>query len=154
MKSSRLSTEPWWTPTFTSNSSLYPSPTRTWLRALAYIPYTSTIHSSTPSFFSAHQLIFKALDQTPSLRPWKPCRGSCWQLDTSLAAAWQQRLHLLCLCWDEAKLGIVNWHQLSDKAVQNPLQVFHDLLCQLETTVVAPFQCIPLSLVVDTNWHT
>ena len=28
----------------------------------------------------------------------KPCRVSCWQLGTSLAAAWQLRLHLLFLC--------------------------------------------------------
>ena len=60
MKSSGLSTEPWWTLTFTSNSSLYPSPTQTRLRALAYIPYTShTIHSSTPRFLSAHQMTFQ-----------------------------------------------------------------------------------------------
>ena len=60
MKSSGLSTDPWWTPTFTSNSSLYPSPTRTRLRAFAYIPCTSrTIHSSTPSFLSAHQMTFR-----------------------------------------------------------------------------------------------
>ena len=62
MKRSGLSTEPWWTPTFTSNSSVYPAPTR------------------------------------------KPCRVS-WQLDTSLAAAWQQRLRLLCLClgWSQTE---------------------------------------------------
>ena len=58
MKSKGLSTDPWWTPTFdTSNSLLKPSPTRTWLRALAYIPWTNrTIHSSTPSFLRAHQI--------------------------------------------------------------------------------------------------
>ena len=43
MKSSRLSTEPWSTPTFTSNSSLYPSPIRTRLLALKYIPWTVTL---------------------------------------------------------------------------------------------------------------
>ena len=64
MKSSGLTTEPWRTPTFTSNSSLYPSPTRTRLRALAYIPCTSrTIHSSIPSFLSAHQMTLRG---TPS----------------------------------------------------------------------------------------
>ena len=51
MKSSGLSTESLWTPTFTSNSSLYPSPTRTRLHALAYISHLTitsrTIHSST-----------------------------------------------------------------------------------------------------------
>ena len=31
--------------------------------------------------------------------------------------------------WDEAKLGIVDWHKMSDEAVHNPLQDFHDLLC-------------------------
>ena len=60
MKRSRLITEAWWTPTFTSNSSLYYSPTWTQLRTFAYIPYTSrTIHSSTPSFLSAHQMTFR-----------------------------------------------------------------------------------------------
>ena len=60
MKSKGLSTDPWWTPTFTSNSLLKPSPTRTRLRALAYIPWTNcTIHSSTPSFHRAHQITFR-----------------------------------------------------------------------------------------------
>ena len=37
-----------------------PSPTRTPLRALAYIPWTNrTIHSSTPSFLKAHQITFR-----------------------------------------------------------------------------------------------
>ena len=95
MKSSGLSTDPWWTPSFTSNPSLYPSSTRTRLRTFAYIPCTSrTIHSSTPSFLSAHQMTFKVLDQTPSPGLRKPCRVSYLQLDTSLAAAWQQRLCL------------------------------------------------------------
>ena len=60
-----------------------------------------------------------------------------------------------CTCcasaWDEDKLGLVDWHQLSDKAFHNPLQDFHDLLCQLETAVVAPFQCIPFTLVEADN---
>ena len=35
-------------------------PTRTRLRALAYIPWTNrTIHSSTPSFLRAHQITFR-----------------------------------------------------------------------------------------------
>ena len=53
-----------------------------------------------------------------------------------------QHLHpfLLCLC---RQTGIVDWHQLSDEAIHNPLQDFHDLLCQLEAAVVSPFQCIP-----------
>ena len=60
MKSSGLSTDPWGTPTFTSNSSLYPSPTRTRLHAFAYIPCTSrTIHSTTPSFLNTHQMTFQ-----------------------------------------------------------------------------------------------
>ena len=60
-----------------------------------------------------------------------------------------------CVCcasaWDEAKLGIVDWHHLFDEAVHNPLQDFHDLLCQLETAVVAHFQCTPLTFVVTDN---
>ena len=56
-----------------------------------------------------------------------------------------------CICCasarDKAKLGIVDWHQLSDEAVLNPLQDFHDLLYQLYTALVSPFPCIPLTLV-------
>ena len=56
-----------------------------------------------------------------------------------------------CVCcasaWDEAKLGILDRHQLSDEAVHKSLQNFHNLLCQLETAVVAPFQCIPFTFV-------
>ena len=33
----------------------------------------------------------------------KPCKVSCWHLDTSLAAAWQQRLCLLCLCLGQSQ---------------------------------------------------
>ena len=67
------------------------------LLALEYIPWTShTIHSSTPSFLSAHQRPSWALGQMPSQGLWKPCKVSCWQLNTFLAAAWRQRLHLLC----------------------------------------------------------
>ena len=61
MKSSRLCTEPWWTPTFISNSLLCPSPTQTWLRALAYIP--CTINYSKPSFLSANLITLRG---TPS----------------------------------------------------------------------------------------
>ena len=106
MKSSRLSTQPWWTLTFTLNSSLYSSPTRTWVCTLAYIPCTTrTIHSSTPSFLSAHQMTFWGTpsDASPGLQ--KPCRVSCWQLYTSLAAAFVQRLHLLCLCLGYSQTG-------------------------------------------------
>ena len=67
---------------------------------------------------------------------------SCSCLTTKIASV---------AAWDEAKLGIVDWHQLSDEAVHNPLQDFHDLFCQLETVVVALFQCIPLSLVEADN---
>ena len=50
-------------------------------------------------------MTFEALDQmqSPGLR--KPCRVSCWQLGTSLAAAWQQRLRLLCLCLGWSQTG-------------------------------------------------
>ena len=47
----------------------------------------------------------EALNQTPSPGLQNPCRVSCWQLDTSLAAAWQQRLHLLCLCMGQSLTG-------------------------------------------------
>ena len=59
MKSSRPSTESWWTPTFKLfhfKFLLYPSPTGTWLRALAYIHCISrTIHSFTPGFLQGTQ---------------------------------------------------------------------------------------------------
>ena len=47
----------------------------------------------------------EALDQMPSPGLQKPCRVSYWQLDTSLAAVWQQRLHLLCLCLGQSQTG-------------------------------------------------
>ena len=46
----------------------------------------------------------EVLDQKPSLGLRKPCRVPCWQLDTSLAAAWQQ-LRLLCLCLGRSQTG-------------------------------------------------
>ena len=46
-----------------------------------------------------------ALTQTPSPGLRKPCRVSCWHLDICLTAAWQQRLHLLCLCLGQSKSG-------------------------------------------------
>ena len=74
MKSSGLSTDPWWTPTFTSNYSLNPSPTWTLLHAFAYIPCTScTIHSSTPSVLSAHQMTFGCTWSNASPGLQKPC---------------------------------------------------------------------------------
>ena len=60
IKSRGLRTEPWWTPTPTSNSSLYSEPTVTRLRALLYIACTRrTIHSSTPTFLIAHHKTFR-----------------------------------------------------------------------------------------------
>ena len=51
IKSRGLRTDPCWTPTLTSNSSLYSEPTLTQLRALLYIACTRhTIHSTTPTF--------------------------------------------------------------------------------------------------------
>ena len=60
IKSSGLRTEPWCTPTPTSNSSLYSEPTLTRLRALLYIACTRcTIHSLTPIFLIAHHKTFR-----------------------------------------------------------------------------------------------
>ena len=60
IKSRGLRTEPWWTPTPTSNSSLYSEPTLTRLCALLYIACTRrTIHSSTPTFLIAHHKTFR-----------------------------------------------------------------------------------------------
>ena len=54
-KSRGLRTEPWWTPTPTSNSSPYSEPTLNRLCALLYIACTRlTIHSSTPTFLITH----------------------------------------------------------------------------------------------------
>ena len=35
----------------------------------------------------------------------KPCKVSCWPLDSSLAVAWLQRLRLLCLCLGQGQAG-------------------------------------------------
>ena len=60
IKSRGLRTEPWWTPTPTSNSSLYSEPTLIRLRVLLYIACTRrTVHSSTPTFLIAHHKTFR-----------------------------------------------------------------------------------------------
>ena len=60
IKSRGLRTEPWWTPTPISNSSLYSEPTLIRLRVLLYIACTRrTVHSSTPTFLIAHNKTFR-----------------------------------------------------------------------------------------------
>ena len=81
----------------------------------------------------------------------KPCRVSCWQLDTSLVAAWQQRLHLLCL--------YLGWSQTGNRRLTPSVwwgcpQSSPGLLCQLETTVVASFQCVLLSSCRGRQWNS
>ena len=49
-----------------------------------------------------------------------------------------------------------NWESSIDtncliEAFHNPLQDFRNLLCQLQTAVVAPFQCVPFSFVEADN---
>ena len=107
MKSSGLSTEPWWTLTFTSNSSLYPSPEHGHGSAHWHTSPAPVAQSTPPhQVYSAHnRWPSETLGQTASPGLQKPCRVSCWQLDTSLAAAWQQRLHLFCLCLRQSQTG-------------------------------------------------
>ena len=92
MRSSGLSTEPWWTPTFTSNSSLCSAQLH---KSPAPVAQSTPLHQvfSAPTRWPS-----EVLDQTSSTGLREPCRVSCWQLDTSLAAAWQQILRLSCLC--------------------------------------------------------
>ena len=81
-------------------------PIWTWLRALAYIP--APVAQSTPQhqvFLASTRWPSEALDQMPFLGLQKPCRVSCWQLDTFPAAAWQQRLRLLCFCLGGSQTG-------------------------------------------------
>ena len=60
IKSRGLRTEPWWTPTPISNSSLYSEPTLTRLCALLYIACTRrTIQSLTPTFLITHHKTFR-----------------------------------------------------------------------------------------------
>ena len=90
MKSKGLSKDPWWTPTFTSNSWLKPL-TWTQLQALAYIPWTNhTIHSSTPCFLMAHEITSWGTQSNAFSRSAKACS----LLGISPAAAKPQRLHL------------------------------------------------------------
>ena len=87
MKSSGLRTEPWWTPTPTSNSLLYPSPTLT----LLSIPCTWT----GPDAPATRQFLVCALptrwhpvelDQMLSPGRRRPCRAACWQPSASPVA--------------------------------------------------------------------
>ena len=91
-----LSMDPWWTPTFASNSWLEPSPTQTWLRALAYIPWINrTIHFPTHFFLRAHQITFRGTQSNAFSRSTRmPIKASCSLLGISPAAAGPQRLHL------------------------------------------------------------
>ena len=82
---------------------------------------------------------------------WKPCRVSCLQLDTSLATARQQRLHLLCLCLGRSQTGnrrltlTVWWGRLqSSPGLSWPVLSAWDC-CS------CPFQFIPLTLVEANN---
>ena len=74
---------------------MYPSPTRTRLRAFAYIPCISrTIHSSTPSFLSAHQMTFRGTQSNAFSRSTKAMQSlllaaryfSCSCLTTKIAS--------------------------------------------------------------------
>ena len=86
---------------FNSNSSLYLLPTWTWHTSTGSIKSTP-LHQA---FSAPTRWPSQALNQTPSPGLWKLCRVSCWKLDTSFAAAWQQRLCLLCLCHWESSTG-------------------------------------------------
>ena len=124
MKSSGLSTDPWWTPTFTLNSSLYPSPTRTRLRAFAYIPCTSrTIHSSTPSFLSAHQMTFWGTRSNAFSRSMKAIYSLISEMAAMLAILKIFKRHLLPnskLDWDETW-----WEALAQHRDSEWLKLFH-----------------------------
>ena len=84
----------------------------------------------------------------PLLQVYEGHVESCWQLDTSLAAAWQQRLCLLCLCLGRSQTGNRRLTPTVWWAIHNPLQDFHDLL---EIAVFSPFQSIPLTLIETDN---
>ena len=101
MESSWLSTEPWWTTTFTSNSSLYPSPTRT-RHPLhqSHNPFLHTKFSQRPPDDLPRYSIKRLLQVYES-----HVEYLVWLLDTSLAVAWQQRLRLLCLCLGRSQTG-------------------------------------------------
>ena len=93
----------------------------------------------------------KVLDQKPSPGLRKPC-------SLLLAAR-----YFSCSCLTTKIVSVVplpgtkpNWETSidtgwSDEAIHNPLLDFHDLLSQLETAVIAPFQCISLSL-IEPSW--
>ena len=87
MKSKGLSTDPWWTSTFTSNSWLKPTQTR--LCKLAYIPWTNrAIHSSTPSFLRAHQITFRRTRSNAFSRSTKAIKSLMFTAR-----------HISCSCW-------------------------------------------------------
>ena len=129
--------EPWWPLTFTSHCTLTNMDTAPPIG----IHSLHTIYPSTSSFLSTLQMTFWGTRSKASPGLWKPCRNACWQLDTPLAAAWQQRLHLLCLYLGQSQtrnphLTATLWW------VYNPLQDFHDLLYQLDCSS-CPFPMHP-----------
>ena len=81
MKSSGLRTEPWWTPTFTSNCSPHQHRHSSvhWHTSPTPVPQSTPPHQvfSLPTRWPS-----ETLNQTPSPGLQKPCWVSCWQLDT------------------------------------------------------------------------
>ena len=77
MDSRGLSTEPWWTPTWTLNTPLYELFILTGLLAFWYIIWTTrTIHSDMPTFLKAYHKTF--------LGPhWRPFLGQQMQIKQS-----------------------------------------------------------------------
>ena len=144
MTNSGLSTKPWCTPNFTSNSSLNPLQIRTQLRTFSYIPASFTIHSflQHQAFSMQISLLSKELGRT-SLGPRKP-NQSAYREKFLLQLVYDND----CICfvsasaWEEPKLLFVNSHHLSDEAVGNSLNDFHSLLRHFLSSIVASAQSL------------
>ena len=116
------------------------------------MPWTRrTIHSATPSFPTAHQMTFPG--------HWVKCLLKIYESHIKCLVG---RCILSCSCLTTKTASVVplprtkpNWVSSVDTTClirpSTILSRTHDLLCQLETRVVSPVQCIPFTLVETDN---
>ena len=91
--------------------TLHCTPHEHWHGSAHWHTFLVPVTHSTPPYqiFSIPNDLPRHSDQTSSPGLWKPGRVSYWQLDTFLAAAWQQILCLLCLCLGQSQTGNSQW---------------------------------------------
>ena len=144
MKSRGLSTEPWWTLTFTSNSRLQ-------LSLIRIFPELNA-QSILGDLYEGHQSIlghlYEGHGQMPYLGPSRPYKPACLLLKRYFSCSCCTiKDHKICISIVTLPgIKIINRLHLSYETISNPLYDLHDLFGQLETSIVASVQSITLAL--------